>query len=429
MVWTQTPLAGGSKMATRRKNITKDVVKDAVPEASRYMIWDTGLKSFGLRVMPSGAKSYIVRFRVGSHRGAKGRSITLGSTSTITPDKARKMAREYLASGHAGIDLEEQKREETTVGMTVSDAIDLWVKEAAPINRRSGAKRKPVNVKLDVDRLNIHIRPIIGAMPLKSVTKADIENLRDAITAGRTRTKKKTKARGMRNATGGAGTAARALRTLSSVFAHAEDHQLVVVNPCRGVKLQPSRKCERYLTTSEARRLGEVLDAWDYQEKSVMAVGVIRLLTLTGARSGEVTGLKWSEIDFDQGFLRLDASKTGKSVRPLSGVALKFLSSWPRRHKVWVFPAQTGDSHFQGVQKDWRAIRKEAGLEDVRIHDLRHSFASFGISAGLSLPIIGALLGHKDVSTTQRYAHLANDSARKAADGVADLVANALGMN
>jgi integrase len=152
------------------------------------------------------------------------------------------------------------------------------------------------------------------------------------------------------------------------------------------------------------------------------------MLTLTGARSSEITGLKWSQVDFDQGFLRLDKSKTGKSIRPLSGVALQFLRDWPRVHRTWVFPSATGTSAFQGIQKDWRAIRQEAGIEDVRIHDLRHSFASFGIAAGLSLPVIGELLGHKDVSTTQRYAHLANDSARRAANDVADMVANAMGM-
>ena len=163
------------------------------------------------------------------------------------------------------------------------------------------------------------------------------------------------------------------------------------------------------------------------------------MLTLTGARSSGITGLKWSQVDFDQGFLRLDKSKTGKSIRPLSGVALQFLRDWPREHKTWVFPAATGGSAFQGIQKDWRAIRQEAGIEDLRIHDLRihdlrihdlrHSFASFGVAAGLSLPVIGALLGHKDVSTTQRYAHLANDSARRAATSVADMVANAMGMD
>jgi len=114
--------------------------------------------------------------------------------------------------------------------------------------------------------------------------------------------------------------------------------------------------------------------------------------------------------------------------RPLSSVALDFLSRWPRTNRTWVFPSETGQMPYQGIGKVWRDVRKAAELEDVRLHDLRHSFASFGISAGLSLPVIGALLGHKDVSTTQRYAHLANDTARQVADEVAGVVAVAIGM-
>jgi integrase len=392
------------------------------------MVWDTEVKNFGLRVMPSGAKSYIVRFRIGKHRSARERSITIGDADQFTPQAARAKAREFQVSGRQGVDLDAQLRKATAAPMTVSDAIDTWIKEAAPINRRSGAVRRPKNVKVDIDRLEIHVRPILGNKPLLHVTKADIEKLRDAITEGRTAVTKKTKRRGVRKARGGAGTAGRAVRTLSSVFAYAEDHERISRNPCRGVKVQPSRKCERYLSRNEAVRLGKVLDAWVMAEKATTGVAVVRMLTLTGARCSEITDLKWSEVDFDQGFLRLGASKTGRSVRPLSSVALNFLKQWPRSHKVWVFPSDTGQTPYQGIGKVWREVRKEAGLDDVRLHDLRHSFASFGVSAGLSLPVIGALLGHKDVSTTQRYAHLANDTARQAANDVAGVVATAMGM-
>jgi integrase len=415
-------------MATRHEKLTKGVVAVAKASASRYMIWDTEVKNFGLRVMPTGAKSYIVRFRIGKHRSARERSITIGDVDQFTPQAARAKAREFQVSGRQGIDLDEELRKATAAPMTVSDAIDTWIKEAAPINRRSGAARRPENVKVDVDRLEIHVRPILGNKPLLHVTKADIEKLRDAITEGRTAVTKKTKRRGVRKARGGAGTAGRAVRTLSSVFAYSVDHELISRNPCRGVKVQPSRKCERYLSREEALRLGKVLDAWMHKDKATTGIAVIRMLTLTGARCSEITDLKWSEVDFEQGFLRLGASKTGRSIRPLSSVALGLLKQWPRTNKTWVFPSETGETPYQGIGKVWREVRKEAELEDVRLHDLRHSFASFGISAGLSLPVIGALLGHKDVSTTQRYAHLANDTARQAADEVAGVVAIAIGM-
>lgn len=171
-----------------------------------------------------------------------------------------------------------------------------------------------------------------------------------------------------------------------------------------------------------------VLDAWMLKDKATTGIAVIRMLTLTGPRCGEITDLKWSEVDFEQGFLRLGTTKTGRSIRPLSSVALDFLSQWPWTNRTWVFPSETGRTPYQGIGKVWREVRKEAKLEEVRLHDQRHSFASFGISAGLSLPVIGALLGHKDVSTTQRYAHLANDAARQAANEVAGVVASAIGM-
>lgn len=415
-------------MATRHEKLTKGVVSAAKPSSSRYMIWDTEVKNFGLRVMPTGVKSYIVRFRIGKHRSARERLVTIGDADQFTPQAARAKAREFQVNGRLGIDLDEELRKATAAPMTVSDAIDKWIKEAAPINRRTGAARRAKNVKVDVDRLEIHVRPVLGNKPLLHVTKADIEKLRDAITEGRTAVIKKTKLRGVRNARGGAGTAGRAVRTLSSVFAYAEDHELISRNPCRGVKVQPSRKCERYLSKEEAVRLGKVLDAWMLKDKAATGIAVIRMLTLTGARCSEITDLKWSEVDFEQGFLRLGTTKTGRSIRPLSSVALDFLSRWPRTNRTWVFPSETGQTPYQGIGKVWRNVRKEAKLEDVRLHDLRHSFASFGITAGLSLPVIGALLGHKDVSTTQRYAHLANDTARQAADEVASVVAVAIGM-
>lgn len=408
--------------------LTATIVDNAKVGATEYFLWDENTKGFGVRVRPTGVKSWIVQFRVGKGREAQQRRVTIGKVSNLKLAAAKLRASQYLGKAAFAEDMVEEIAEKRRSELSVNDAIDMWVKEAAPLNRRTGAPRTPANIKVDVDRLEIHVRPVLGTKRLSRVTKADIEVLRDTIASGRTASKKKTKARGVRNAPGGAGTAARAIRVLSSVFAHAEDHELISRNPCRGVKLQPSNKCERFLTRDEARRLGEVLDRWDKLGKSRTGVGVIRMLTLTGARSSEITGLKWSQIDFDQGFLRLDKSKTGKSIRPLSGVALQFLRDWPRQHKTWVFPSATGGSAFQGIQKDWRAIRQEASIEDVRIHDLRHSFASFGVAAGLSLPVIGALLGHKDVSTTQRYAHLANDSARRAANDVADLVANAMGM-
>jgi len=414
-------------MGTRSARLTATVVEAAQPERSPYFIWDTSTNGFGIRVSPSGVKSWIVQYRVGKGRNAKERRVTIAKVTALKLAAACERAHQYIGKAAFAEDLAQELADAQKGQFTVNDAIDLWIKEASSINRRTGAPRRPENVKLDVDRLDIHVRPLLGDKPLSAVIKADIELLRDAVTSGKTAVIMKTGKHGVRKARGGAGTATRAVRVLSSVFAYAEDHELVDKNPCRGVRLQPSRKCERYLKKEEAKLLGEVLNAWDEANKSPTGVAVVRMLVLTGARRREITDLKWSEVDFDQGFLRLEQSKTGKSIRPLSQAALDFLRAWPRLSSIWVFPSATLQSPYQGIEKVWREVRRDAGLDDVRLHDLRHSFASFGISAGLSLPVIGALLGHKDVSTTQRYAHLANDSARQAANELGTLVTNALG--
>ena len=340
------------------------------------------------------------------------------------------MARDYKAEARLGQDpfkAEEQSVEDGT--QTFAELFEAWQNKAAHISRRTGALRKSANVKLDVDRLTIHVLPLLGNKPINQIKLADIANVRDQITSGATKTQKKTKPRGVRRASGGAGTAKRTIGILSSVFAYAVEHELLDRNPCKGVRLAPSKNNERFLTEAEAGRLGQVLKKWEGRENAKQAVTIIRLLSLTGARRSEISELKWSEIDFDQGFLRLGDTKTGMSIRPISKLALDLLDLQPREHPKWVFPASTGPAAYQGLGKIWRQIRCEAGLEDVRMHDLRHSFASFGAAKGLSLPMIGALLGHKSFATTQRYAHLTNSAAQKAAEEIGRVVGDAMDIS
>lgn len=415
-------------MGKKATKLTKRVVDASKPEASKYILWDTEIPSFGLRVMPSATKSYILRYRIGKGRNAKGRMITLGKYTELTCEAARTLARDFKAEARLGLDPEQERRQELVQDMTFADLLESWRINAAHVNRRTGALRREENVKLDVDRLTVHVLPILGKSQIAELKRSDIAYLRDEISRGATSVRKKTRPHGVRIATGGIGTATRTIGILSSVFSYAVDEEWITINPCRGVKLRPGGRCERFLSEAEAAKLGEVLNIWDTDGAAHTAVTIIRLLSLTGARRGEITKLKWSEIDFDQGFLRLGDTKTGLSIRPISTMALKVLRELSHSHKTWVFPAETGDAPFQGLGKIWRSIRKDAGLEDVRLHDLRHSFASFGAANGLSLPMIGALLGHRNFATTQRYAHLTNHAARKAADGIAEVVGGALGL-
>lgn len=407
--------------------LTKPRVENLPAETRKYIAWDSVVAGLGVRVMPSGVKSYILKYRIGKGRSAKTRTITLGKIDSMTPEAARRAARDYIAEARLGQDPFQQEADlDNTPSQTFAQLFENWKQKAAHISRRTGALRKAANVKLDVDRLTIHVLPLLGAKPINEIKMADIANVRDQITKGTTRTQKKTKARGVRRVTGGSGTAKRTIGILSSVFAYAVENELLERNPCRGVRLAPSKSNERFLTETEAGRLGVVLKNWETRENAQQAVTIIRLLSLTGARRSEISELKWSEIDFDQGFLRLGDTKTGLSIRPVSKIALDLLARQPREHRIWVFPASTGPAAYQGLGKIWRQIRHEAGLDDVRLHDLRHSFASFGAAKGLSLPMIGALLGHKSVATTQRYAHLTNTAAQRAANEIGQLVGDAM---
>jgi integrase len=196
-------------------------------------------------------------------------------------------------------------------------------------------------------------------------------------------------------------------------------------NPCRHVERFAEKKRERMLSPAELARLGDALVAYD---GSPYAVAAVKLLVFTGARLGEVLGLRWEWIDFERGEARLPDSKTGAKTLHLPPPALTVLSALPRLDgNPHVIAGQKPGAALVNLEKPWRAIRKEAGLDDVRLHDLRHAFASVAASSGMGLPIIGKMLGHTQAATTHRYAHLASDPVKAAAAAVAGKIAAAMG--
>ncbi|CAL8981593.1 Putative prophage phiRv2 integrase [Rhodoplanes serenus] len=210
----------------------------------------------------------------------------------------------------------------------------------------------------------------------------------------------------------------RALAVLSALFSFAEKRDTVAKgsNPCRGVEKFPESSRERYLTSEEISRLGEAMEAIESESKvSPYTLAAIRLLLLTGARRGEILTLKWEYVDFERGMLFLPDSKTGRKSIPLNDLALDLLQSLPRESEnSWVIPGRKQDRPLVELKTAWRSVLKRASLKNVRIHDLRHTFASIAAAEGASLLIIGKLLGHRNPQTTQRYAHLASDPLRTA---------------
>ncbi|MNQ71164.1 Tyrosine recombinase XerD [compost metagenome] len=226
---------------------------------------------------------------------------------------------------------------------------------------------------------------------------------------------------------GGKGAAARTVGLLGGIFNFAVEYGFIEQSPVRGVKRYQDKRRDRFLSPAELARLGDVLSSLEKDGGDPRHITILRLLALTGARKSEIAGLKWSELDLDRGLLRLQDSKTGPKIIALGEAALELLVKLRPNGSQYLFPdRRRPEQPTANLDWAWVVIRRKAGLDDVRIHDLRHTFASAGLANGEGLPLIGKLLGHAHVATTSRYAHLADDPLRAAADRISRNVAEAL---
>ncbi len=286
--------------------------------------------------------------------------------------------------------------------------------------------KKPTTLATDRGRIKRHIIPLLGRKKVKDLTRADIQRFMQDVAAGKTACDEKTASRGRAIVEGGKGTATRTVGLLGGILTFAVERGICPTNPVHGVKRYRDRKGERFLSARELAALGLGLAVMEETATiSPIMANAVRLLLLTGCRKTEVLSLCWSFVDFERGYLRLPDSKTGEKTVPLGAPALKVLSDLPRLSD-WVFPAATGGGHLVGLPHAWDAVRVWCGLDGVRLHDLRHSFASVGAISGNSLPVIGALLGHADSKTTSRYAHLTADPIKAAAERIANTIADAM---
>ena len=402
--------------------ITKRAVDAAQKRSSTYLVRDSEVKGFALVVTPAGTKSYAVDYRAGSDRGTPKRRLTIGKHgSPWTPETARIEAKRLLAEVAAGRDPATARQHERDA-LTFGELIDLYLAEGA-------GHKKPSTLKADRGRIEHHLRPLLGKLRADRIGRAEIERMRNAIAAGKTAEKiaSAEKRRPGSVATGGKGAAAQCVALVSSIYAFAIGRGLSADNPARGVKKAPVRKVERFLSEAEIARLAEALEAEAQQSGNPYPPAAIKLLLLTGCRKGEIANLRWEHVDFERECLRLADSKTGAKVVYLNSPARALLHELPRMaDNQRVIPGLRADSAGPAIDKVWSRVRQAAGLADVRLHDLRHSFASVAAAGGLSLPVIGALLGHKHAATTARYAHLSADPLRAANDAVGARIAAAM---
>lgn len=404
-----------------------------LPGADRTILWDDALSGFGVAAYPSGGKVYVVQFR----QGGRSRRMKLGEHGRLTPDEARSAAKRVLGAVEGGEDPIAKRRADRAV-RTLAEIAEEFMKVHV------ATKRKPRTAEEYQRLLDLHMVPVLGSRPVTSIHKVDISRWHSGLADH-------------------PATANRALALFSAIWnwAAAREEVQEAANPARGVEHFPERPKERYLSIDELARLGNVLRLaetvglpWEVDDTKptakhvpkgprltrldVHAVATIRLLIFTGARLREILDAKWEYVDWDRGLMHLPDSKTGKKTLYLSSPALALLQSLPRDGKnPYIIPGsipRKRDAAKERIKfkpradlkKPWAAVRRAAGLQGVRLHDLRHSFAALGAGASLGLPMIGKLLGHTQPATTARYAHLDADPMRRAANLIGDRIAAAM---
>ncbi len=404
------------------ERLTKRVLDSLTPRPKDSFLWDSETSGFGARIWPSGRITFIAKYRVGGGRSAATRRLTIGTYGILTVEEARALAKKALGSVAHGEDpagAKQAKRRE----MTVAQLIDIYAAEGTE-------HMKDRNRRYMLARLQHHVFPILGRKKISEVRVADVEHFMRDVKAGKTaKDEKGTTSRSRIIVRGGPGAALKGVRDLSAVFTFAVRRELVPSNPCSAVKKPADGKRTRFLSLDEVKHLGAALDAFSAEGMSPKAIQIMRLWALTGCRRDEIAGMKWSEVDFERACLRLEESKTGKSVRPLAGAAVALLQSLAHeRSSPFVFPSEDGSTYYQGTKRLWAKVVKRANLPGVTPHTLRHTIGSAAVSSGETLAMTGALLGHADNRSTSIYAHMQQDPARRAADRVVGPIATALGV-
>lgn len=401
-----------------RAKISKRTVDALQPGARDSFLWDTELLGFGCKITPKGSRVYLLQY------GQAGRDhrITIGRHGTdVTPEQARLEAQRLRGLVAAG-ETPSAARAKRSENINVAELGQRYLHEYAIPHK------KPSGIAQDRRNLENHVIPLIGKLPVKSIERADISRVMREVAVGKTAKDEKTKLQGRRIVRGGEIVANRVQALLSKMFALAEDWKLRPegTNPCRGVKRYAEHKVERFLSYDELARLGTALSASEFEHGASKlsrtgraSIAALRLLLLTGCRVGEVLGLQWRHFDQERRLLMLPDSKTGAKSVFLSQPAIDLLLSLSREPGTdYVFAGDRKGKPIGSLRKPWERICAAAKIENARLHDLRHSFASVGAAGGLSLPVIGALLGHSQPATTARYAHLAASPLHQAADAI-----------
>ena len=375
--------------ARERLKLTDAAIARLSPRGREYTVWDSRVAGLGVRVRPTGGRSWVLLLDT----GGRTRRVSLGPVSTKTVAVARREA--------LGRHTDPQPEKVT------APAVPLFRDfVAGPWKEAHFDRYKPSGRETASGFLKRQLLPAFGSKPLDRITPARVRQWFD---------------RYSRTAPGGANRAFDILRQIMN-FAVACGH--VGTNPTRGIERNRRPALTRFLSREEIARLHEVLDA-QARSGNRQQADIIRLLLLTGCRKGEITGLRWSEVHPDM--LALADSKTGPRTVPLGSRTRAILDRQPRGESPFVFPSPLDPSRPRADLAFWYRIRREAGIEDVRLHDLRHTMASHAVMNGVPVPVVSRLLGHSNVQMTMRYAHLADRDIEAAAERTGQAMAQLIG--
>lgn len=380
--------------------LTKSIVEGAKPANHDIILWDREVRGFGCKVTPAGRRSYFCYYRT---RDGIQRRPAIAQHGQVTVQQAREIARGWLHEVAAGGD-PSRTRQQARGAPTVADLCHRFLEDHAACRNKAGTA---YNYRRMVERF---VLPALGRRRVADVTRSDVEHLHQSLAATPYQ-------------------ANRVVGLVSKMMNLAErwGWRPDGSNPVRHVDKNREARRERYLSAEEMARLGAALsEAEATGIATPEAIAAVRLLVFTGCRMSEILTLRWEHVDLARRCLRLPDSKTGAKVVHLNQAAIDILAGLRRDLSGWVLPGAKPGGHLVNLQKPWRRLRRRAGLDDLRLHDLRHSFASVAAGLGEGLHMIGKLLGHSQPQTTHRYAHLADDPVRAASERVATAITTML---
>ncbi|NBT86316.1 MAG: site-specific integrase [Alphaproteobacteria bacterium] len=366
--------------------LTKAIIDYSSPKEKNYIVWDTEIKGFGCQILKSGSKKTYVFYYWSPLTKKKG-YVKIGCHGNITVDFARNAAKKLAAAVASGIDPKKEKEEKLTLEKQSILFRDFF----------EDFKTKHILVAYkDQGRNNMgyaksHILPYFGQRKLDEISSKDIRSFLDSLAHIST-------------------TANRCFALLSMAFKKAEDWEYLPPrsNPCTGVNKYKENKKQRFLSDAELKRLeNSLIEQQKLQPASYCTVNAIFMILYTGCRVSEILNLKWENVHLSDSYIHLPDTKTGEGARPLNQKAIDLLSSMtPKEGNPYVFYGKVPGQPIVEIKRAWGTILKRADIKDFRIHDLRHSFASFALKKGVPLVHVSKLLGHRNIATTMRYAHL-----------------------